>query len=68
MRVNSLGEDPVAAGQNVMLLNQIQQDDSFTSSANLVTGSLQVADSALGSVVSQLTRPFLSRPAPTTGH
>ncbi len=56
VRVNSLGEDPIAAGQNVMLLNQIQQDDTFTQSANLVTGRLQVADSALGSVVSQLTQ------------
>jgi flagellar hook-associated protein 3 FlgL len=56
VRVNSVGEDPIAAGQNVMLLNQIRQDDSFTQSANLVTGRLQVADSALGSVVSQLTK------------
>ena len=55
VRVNSLGEDPIAAGQNVMLLNQIRQDDSFNQSANLVTGRLQVADSSLGSVVSQLT-------------
>jgi flagellar hook-associated protein 3 FlgL len=56
VRINSVGEDPIGAGQNVMLLNQIRQDDSFTQSANLVTGKLQVADSALGSVVSQLTR------------
>src|ERR1039457_1117069 len=49
-------QDPVASGENVLLLNQIQQDDSFTQSANLVTGQLQVADSALGSVVSQLTQ------------
>ena len=56
VRINSVGEDPIAAGQNVMLLNQIRQDDSFTQSANLVTGRLQVADSALGSVVSQLTK------------
>jgi flagellar hook-associated protein 3 FlgL len=56
VRVNSIGEDPIAAGQNVMLLNQIRQDDSFTQSANLVIGRLQVADSALGSVVSQLTK------------
>jgi flagellar hook-associated protein 3 FlgL len=55
VRVNSIGQDPIAAGQNVMLLNQIRQDDCFTQSANLVTGRLQVADSALGSVVSQLT-------------
>jgi flagellar hook-associated protein 3 FlgL len=55
VRVNSLGEDPEAAGENVLLLNQIQQDDSFTQSSSLVQGQLQVADSALGSVVSQLT-------------
>jgi flagellar hook-associated protein 3 FlgL len=56
VRVTSLGQDPVASGENVLLLNQIQQDDSFTDSSSLVTGQLQVADSALGSVVSQLTQ------------
>jgi flagellar hook-associated protein 3 FlgL len=56
VRVNSLSDDPVAAGQNVTLLNQIQQDDTFTQSSNMVTGQLQVADSALGSVVTQLTQ------------
>lgn len=55
VRVGSLSDDPAAAGQNVLLLNQIQRDDSFTQSANLITGRLQVADSALGQVVSQLT-------------
>src|ERR1700740_1128721 len=55
IRFNSLGDDPVSAGRNVLLLSQIQQDDSFTQSSSLVTGQLQVADSALGSVVSQLT-------------
>ncbi|HEY1647789.1 MAG TPA: flagellar hook-associated protein FlgL [Terracidiphilus sp.] len=56
VRVTSLGDDPLASGENVLLLNQIQQDDSFTQNASLVTGQLQVADSALGSVVSQLTQ------------
>lgn len=56
VRVNSISQDPLAAGENVRLLNQIQQDDSFTQSSGLVTGQLQVADSALGQVVSQLTR------------
>ena len=56
VRVNSLSQDPVAAGENVLLLNQMQQDDSFTQSTNLVQGRLQVADSALGSVVNQLTQ------------
>jgi flagellar hook-associated protein 3 FlgL len=54
--ITSLSQDPVGAGQNVLLLNQIQQDDSFTASSNLVTGQLQVADSALGSVVNELTQ------------
>jgi flagellar hook-associated protein 3 FlgL len=55
VRVTSLSDDPVASGENVLLLNQIQQDDSFTTSASTVTGQLQVADSTLGSVVSELT-------------
>ena len=50
--ITSLSQNPVGAGENVLLLNQIQQDDSFTQSSSLVTGQLQVADSALGSVVS----------------
>lgn len=54
--ITSLSKNPVGAGQNVLLLNQIQQDDSFTQSSNLVTGQLQVADSALGSVVTNLTQ------------
>jgi flagellar hook-associated protein 3 FlgL len=55
VRVTSLSDDPVAAGENVVLVNQIQQDDSFTTNASLVTNQLQVADSALGSVVTELT-------------
>jgi flagellar hook-associated protein 3 FlgL len=55
-RVNSLSEDPLASGENVLLLNQIGQDDSFTQSSSQVQGQLQVADTALGSVVSQLTQ------------
>lgn len=56
VRVTQLSQDPLAAGQNVLLLNQIQQDDSFTQTSSYATGQLQVADSALGSVVSQLTQ------------
>jgi flagellar hook-associated protein 3 FlgL len=54
--ITSISQNPVGAGENVLLLNQIQQDDSFTSSSDMVTGQLQVADSALGSVVSELTQ------------
>jgi flagellar hook-associated protein 3 FlgL len=53
--ITSLGQNPVGSGENVLLLNQMQQDDSFTQSSSLVTGQLQVADSALGSVVTELT-------------
>lgn len=55
VRLTSLSDDPVAAGQNVSFLNQIQQNDTFTSNATMVVGQLQVADSALGSVVTELT-------------
>jgi flagellar hook-associated protein 3 FlgL len=55
VRVNSLSDDPVAAGQDVLLLDQIQQDDTFTQTANTVTSQLQVTDSTLGSVVTELT-------------
>jgi flagellar hook-associated protein 3 FlgL len=54
--ISSLSQNPVASGENVLLLNQIQQDDSFTQSSSLVTGQLQVADSTLGSVVTELTQ------------
>lgn len=56
VRVSSVSQDPVAAGENVQLLNQMQRDDSFTQTSSMVQGQLQVADSALGSVVSQLTQ------------
>ena len=32
VRVTSLSQDPVASGENVLLLSQIQQDDSITQS------------------------------------
>jgi flagellar hook-associated protein 3 FlgL len=54
-RVNSLSDDPVAAGENVLLSAQIAKDDSFSQSASSTQSRLQVCDSALGTVVSQLT-------------
>ncbi|HTW46816.1 MAG TPA: flagellar hook-associated protein FlgL [Acidobacteriaceae bacterium] len=54
-RVNQLSDDPVAAGENVMLRNQIGNDDSFSQTASTTQSMLQVSDSALGTVVSQLT-------------
>jgi len=55
-RVNSLSDDPVAAGENVLLGSQLKLDDSFSQTENSTVGMLQVTDSTLGSVVSQLTQ------------
>ena len=54
-RVSSLSDDPGAAGDNVVLTAQLAQDDTFTQTASTTESRLQVSDSALGSVVSQLT-------------
>ena len=54
--VTSIGQNPVAAAQNAQLLNQIGIDVSFTQSSNLALGMLNVTDSALGSVVTQLNQ------------
>jgi flagellar hook-associated protein 3 FlgL len=53
---SSLSQNPVGSGEDVLLISQIQQDDTFTQSATSITGQLQVADSTLGSVVTQLTQ------------
>jgi flagellar hook-associated protein 3 FlgL len=55
-RVNSLSDDPVAVGQNVLLSSQLNLDDSFSQTESTTVGMLQVADSTLGSIVSQLTK------------
>lgn len=54
-RVNQLSDDPVAAGENVLLSAQIGRDDTFSQTASSAQSLLQVTDSALGTVVSQLT-------------
>jgi flagellar hook-associated protein 3 FlgL len=55
-RVNSLSDDPVAVGENTLLSSQLSLDDSFSQTESSTVGRLQVADSTLGSVVSQLTQ------------
>ena len=67
VRVNALSDDPLAAGENVLLLNQIQRDDSFSQTSSLVQGQLQVADSALGGVVSQLSQAITLATAANNG-
>ncbi len=54
-RVNSLSDDPIAVGENVILSAQIGSDDSFSQTASSTQSMLQVTDSALSTVVSQLT-------------
>lgn len=53
--VNSLSDNPAAAGQNVMLTTQLNTVDTFSQTASSVESMLQVGDSALGNVVTQLT-------------
>jgi flagellar hook-associated protein 3 FlgL len=55
LRVSSLSTDPVAAGQASLLGSAISQDDTFVQTAATTQSLMQVSDSALGSVVSQLT-------------
>ncbi|HEY1808275.1 MAG TPA: flagellar hook-associated protein 3 [Acidobacteriaceae bacterium] len=54
-RVNALSDDPVAAGENVLLSAQIAGDVTFSQTGASVQSRLQVSDSVLGTVVSQLT-------------
>ena len=55
LRVNNVGDDPVAAEQALQLASSIAQSDTFVQTASQETGHLQVTDSALGEVVTQLT-------------
>lgn len=54
-QVNQLSDNPVAAGENVLLSAQIGSDDTFSQTASSTQSMLQVGDSALSTVVSQLT-------------
>jgi flagellar hook-associated protein 3 FlgL len=55
LRVSVLSDDPVAAGQAALLSAAISQDDSFVQTAATAQSLMQVTDSALSSVVTQLT-------------
>lgn len=55
LAVSSLSDNPVAAGQASLLSSAISQDDTFVQTAASTQSLMQVADSALGSVVTQLT-------------
>jgi flagellar hook-associated protein 3 FlgL len=56
VKVNSLSDNPVAFSQNVLLSAQLSADDTFSQTASSASSLLQVSDSALGSVVTQLNQ------------
>ena len=56
VRLSGLGDDPVAAAQNVQFLAQIAADSTFTQTVATTTARMQVADSTLGSVVDQINQ------------
>jgi flagellar hook-associated protein 3 FlgL len=55
LAVATLSDNPVAASANVGLAGSLAQLDSFVQSSNTTQGLLQVTDSTLGEVVTQLT-------------
>jgi len=55
LRVASLSDDPVAASTNVALSSSMARIDFYVQSSNREQSLLQVTDSALGEVVSQVT-------------
>jgi flagellar hook-associated protein 3 FlgL len=56
VRLTGLGDDPIAAAQNVQFSAQIAADSVFTQTAATTTAKMQVADSTLGSVVDQINQ------------
>ncbi|GGA56174.1 hypothetical protein GCM10011507_04340 [Edaphobacter acidisoli] len=55
LRVSSLEDDPVAAAQSELLSSAISKDDTYVQSATNETARMQVTDTTLGDVVTQLT-------------
>jgi flagellar hook-associated protein 3 FlgL len=55
LRVGSLSDDPGAAAQSVQLGSQIARVDTYIQTAASQSSMLQMTDSTLGEVVSQLT-------------
>ena len=66
-RVNVLSDDPVASGRNVLLSDQISSNDSFTHTASSLNSMLQVTDTALGAVTTQLNQAISLATAANNG-
>jgi flagellar hook-associated protein 3 FlgL len=56
LSVQSLQDNPVAVAQSTLLASQIDQTDTFVQSASGEASMMQVADSTLGDVVTQVTQ------------
>ncbi len=55
VRLSALSDDPLAAGRSATLAATLAQQDTFLASASTLTSRSQVADTALASVITQLT-------------
>ena len=55
LRITSLADDPVAAAQSVLMTSSIARNDAYIQAASGESSMLQVTDSTLGEVVTQLT-------------
>jgi flagellar hook-associated protein 3 FlgL len=55
LRVATLANDPVAVAQSTLLGGSIAQDDTFVQTASNESSRMQVTDSTLGEVVTQVT-------------
>ena len=55
LRITSLADDPVAAAQSVLMTSSIARNDAYIQAASGESSMLQVTDSTLSEVVTQLT-------------
>jgi flagellar hook-associated protein 3 FlgL len=56
MSISNLEDNPVAAAQSTLLAGQIEQYDTFVQTSSGAASMMQVADSTLGDVVTQITQ------------
>jgi flagellar hook-associated protein 3 FlgL len=67
LRVATLADDPVAVAQSTLLGSSIAQDDTFVQTASNESSRLQVTDSTLGEVVTQVTSAISTAVAGNNG-
>ncbi len=67
LRVSSLSDDPVAVAQSTLLASSIATDDTFVQTASNESSRMQVADSTLGEVVTQVTSALSTAVAGNNG-